>query len=79
MSYGNYLRSAAWHEAAAAAVARAGGCCQVCGADRWLVRLDVHHNTYERLGRERPADLVVLCRGCHRLFHRHGKLAARRG
>jgi hypothetical protein len=32
-------------------------------------RLDVHHLTYERLGRESPDDLLVLCRDCHELIH----------
>jgi hypothetical protein len=33
------------------------------------VRLDVHHNTYERYGDESTFDLVVLCDRCHELFH----------
>ena len=32
--------------------------------------LHVHHKTYARFGgRERPADLVVLCDACHRQRH----------
>lgn len=27
--------------------------------------LEVHHRTYERLGNERPEDLVALCWCCH--------------
>lgn len=34
---------------------------------------NVHHRTYERLGKERLGDLTVLCRKCHGLFH--GKAA----
>jgi hypothetical protein len=33
------------------------------------VRLDVHHNTYERYGDESIFDLVALCDRCHELFH----------
>jgi 5-methylcytosine-specific restriction endonuclease McrA len=73
-TYGRYLRSPAWRAKARAALERAGWKCQVCGADRWLTRLDVHHNSYECLGREAPEDLCVLCRHCHQLFHKHGKL-----
>lgn len=29
----------------------------------------MHHRTYERLGRERPADLTVLCESCHQRYH----------
>ena len=76
-TYAAYLRSDAWKAAAAAALDRAGHRCAVCNADRWFSRLDVHHRTYERLGAERPEDLVVLCRHCHSLFHQHGKLARR--
>jgi hypothetical protein len=32
-------------------------------------RLEVHHRTYERLGRERPEDLLVLCEKCHAVEH----------
>ena len=70
-----YLASPQWRARADAAIARAGGRCQVCNVDRWFSRLNVHHRTYERLGRERPEDLIVLCRHCHDLFHKHGKLA----
>lgn len=33
--------------------------------------LEVHHLTYFRLGREKLADLLVLCEKCHAT--RHGK------
>jgi 5-methylcytosine-specific restriction endonuclease McrA len=75
LPYGDYLHSPGWRARVEAAIDRAGGRCQVCNADRWLARLDVHHRTYERLGREEPGDLTVLCRDCHRLFHERGKLA----
>jgi hypothetical protein len=40
--------------------------CERCGAKRTL---EVHHRTYERLGRERDADLEVLCGDCHEVHH----------
>jgi 5-methylcytosine-specific restriction endonuclease McrA len=49
-------------------VARAGHKCQTCGTRD--ARLDVHHNSYENYGDERPQDLTVLCERCHGLFHR---------
>lgn len=61
-----YLRSDHWRETRLRALEAAGNRCQVCNSDR---RLDVHHRTYERLGREAPGDLTVLCRGCHELYH----------
>jgi 5-methylcytosine-specific restriction endonuclease McrA len=72
--YGLHLMSPAWRATARAALERAGYKCQVCGADRWFARLEVHHNSYANLGREPPEDLCVLCRHCHRLFHAFGKL-----
>lgn len=35
-----------------------------------MERLDIHHRTYTRLGHERPADFLVLCRRCHKRQHR---------
>lgn len=32
-------------------------------------RLEVHHLTYARLGRELPDDLIVLCPACHAAAH----------
>jgi 5-methylcytosine-specific restriction endonuclease McrA len=63
--YFEYLRSEPWKLKAEAAKARAGHRCQVCNS---ADRLDVHHRTYERLGRELDSDLTVLCRPCHQLF-----------
>lgn len=36
---------------------------------RHAYRLEVHHLTYERLGREADDDLIVLCPSCHREQH----------
>ena len=61
-----YLQSDHWRKVREAALNRAGHRCQVCNGTHIL---DVHHRTYERLGREEPGDLTVLCRRCHGLFH----------
>jgi hypothetical protein len=71
MPYNEYLQTPEWQEKRAEARARAGGRCQVCNS---LGPLDVHHRTYERRGAERESDLIVLCRNCHELFHRFGRL-----
>lgn len=42
-------------------------CCVCHAADR---PLDLHHKSYERLGRERLSDLALLCRRCHREVHK---------
>ncbi len=61
-NYHRYLRSRGWLKRRGEAVARAHGHCERCGSN---VRLEVHHRTYARVGRERPEDLEVLCRRCH--------------
>jgi 5-methylcytosine-specific restriction endonuclease McrA len=67
MSFAEYRVQPEWKTRRAATLARAGYRCQVCGEHD--VRLDVHHNTYERYGDEVTFDLVVLCDRCHELFH----------
>lgn len=53
-----------WEEVRNAALARDGGC-RLCGDTS---RLEVHHRSYERWGRELPSDLTTLCRDCHDLI-----------
>ena len=64
--YHEYLQTEHWQERRGKALKRAGDKCQVCANTE---RLEVHHNSYENLGGEPLTDLVVLCRGCHELFH----------
>jgi len=44
--------------------------CRICGAEWTLSCDDLHHRTYARLGCEAFADLIALCRPCHRELHR---------
>jgi HNH endonuclease len=62
-----YLRSAHWRVRRARSIALAGGRCERCGK---AGRLEVHHLTYARLGRERDRDLRALCHRCHRIAER---------
>ena len=41
-------------------------------------RLNVHHGTYVRRGRELDSDLFLLCESCHKAVHRrnHGNMAS---
>jgi 5-methylcytosine-specific restriction endonuclease McrA len=67
MPFAEYRMQPEWQALRTATLARAGYRCQACGEDE--ARLDMHHNTYERYGDESTVDLVVLCGGCHGLFH----------
>lgn len=72
MAYRDYLRTPEWRRTRAAALLRAGNRCAMDVTHDGA--LEVHHNSYERLGCELATDLVVLCRSCHALHHRqHGR------
>ncbi len=66
MAYQDYLATPEWQETRKLALATAEHHCQLCNAGG---ELNVHHRTYERIGEERPADLIVLCKDCHATFH----------
>jgi hypothetical protein len=62
-----YRRTPEWRRTRAAALERAG---HRCSLDRTHTdRLEVHHNTYDRVGAELASDLVVLCHSCHEVHH----------
>lgn len=48
--------------------------CSKCGTTDGPIQL--HHTTYDRLGREIDKDVEVLCRNCHRALHDEQKQAA---
>lgn len=64
--YRAYLLSPEWRTRRNRALKLAGFRCTKCGSKRGL---EVHHNTYERLGREWDQDLDVLCVECHEGHH----------
>jgi hypothetical protein len=65
-----HLKSAEWKRKAAEIRDRADGLCEECRAEPGEGdTLEVHHLTYERIFREDPDDLVVLCSPCHRKAH----------
>lgn len=67
VNYASYLSSHAWKIRAREMREKANFKCQLCACtDK---PLNVHHNNYERLGRERDDDLIVLCEPCHQKFH----------
>lgn len=42
--------------------------CQGCS---WRGPVDLHHRTYERMGKEELTDLIALCKRCHALVHKY--------
>lgn len=69
MGYESYLASQGWRALRERVIKRDRFACRACGS-RELERLHVHHNTYERRGRELSRDLVTLCYACHKALHR---------
>lgn len=65
--YKSYIQSPEWKARRDRVVAVYGGRCYCCSEQTQF--LDVHHRTYRRLGKERPDDLVPVCRRCHQLIH----------
>jgi 5-methylcytosine-specific restriction endonuclease McrA len=62
-----YREEPEWKVKRTQALIRAGYRCQMGASHDGP--LDVHHNTYQNYGNERPQDLVVLCRSCHEQIH----------
>ena len=73
MPYPEYLQTDHWQDLREEALERANHRCQVCNSNE--DRLETHHRCYDRRGDELPEDLIVLCRTCHELFHKNGRLA----
>lgn len=67
MPYSDYLKSRYWQAVRKNNIARANGTCADCGRTNQV--LQVHHLSYEYLGREDDRLLVVLCAGCHERRH----------
>lgn len=69
VDYVKYLQSPEWAVVRRLALEQAGHACRLCGAPEDESRLQVHHRTYERLGAELLADVIVLCGPCHLRHH----------
>lgn len=73
--YKAYLRSRAWREKRDTRKKIDENLC-VCGRGLFdhkrpmITKLVVHHNTYERVGKECLSDLISLCETCHDFYHR---------
>lgn len=65
--YQAYLQTPQWKQKRIDKFSQVGYECQLCPSK---TRLQVHHRTYKRLGRELLSDLTVLCEKCHKIFHK---------
>lgn len=71
MPYRKYLNTYHWKQLRDLKLSEVDNRCQICYNS---IQLNVHHRTYERLGHEKLSDLTVLCKECHEIFHKYGKL-----
>ena len=66
MNYKSYLKSDLWRDKKKNLVKTEIKMCWVCHRKN---NLNVHHLTYDRLGKEDNEDLIYLCSKHHRLLH----------
>ena len=72
--YRAFLHSKVWKEFRAGIIKKRGKRCEACGLSVSLRVLHLHHKTYVRFGgKEKPSDVVLLCKSCHRLVHKIDK------
>jgi 5-methylcytosine-specific restriction endonuclease McrA len=64
--YKKHLASNEWKGIRQRLFAERGKKCERCASTD---EIEVHHKTYERLGKEEPDDLLILCEACHEKEH----------
>jgi len=67
IEYSEYLQSKHWKELRKRFYKKNKKVCSVCGATK---KIQLHHLTYIRLGKERLSDLMSVCDSCHHLIHK---------
>jgi len=58
-----YYKSEEWRQQKIFALHRANNRCEWCGLSH---SLELHHLTYDNLYNEKPKDLIILCKDCHK-------------
>ena len=66
-TYRQYLRSKLWYNFKIKYLKSHRRRCSICFSK---YRLNLHHNTYIRLGKERETDVNLLCFVCHKKEHK---------
>jgi len=69
--YQAYLASPHWKNRRNTLLQKRGKVCELCGSTK---QIQIHHQTYCRLGKELDKDLIILCSNCHSKIHQTGKL-----
>jgi len=65
-----HLRSDRWFNFRQRTIEKRRFTCEACKTRfNSFAGLEVHHKTYDRLGRELDTDVAVLCVKCHQRVH----------
>lgn len=65
-NYTVYLATQHWANIRDQCLRRYNYKCAKCGSNRLV---QAHHKDYSHRGRERPEDVISLCRSCHEAEH----------
>jgi 5-methylcytosine-specific restriction endonuclease McrA len=68
--YKSYLKSDTWKDKRLEAIQHYGSLCFGCKADLPYKLIEVHHITYDRIGKEKISDLRIYCKSCHEAEHK---------
>jgi len=71
-SYNKYLKSKQWRDFRNKIINDRGFRCQRCKNEFETKLLQIHHITYDRIFNEKPEDVLLLCKGCHKNQHSRG-------
>ena len=66
VDYKKYILSKEWWKRRFLFYKKFGKKCAACRSEK---NLNVHHATYQNLGREKDEDLFALCKNCHKEYH----------
>ena len=73
IGYEEYLKSKHWFKTRVEIFRRDNHHCQMCNKALELRDANVHHKTYDNVGKEHPEDLILLCPDCHKKVHQISK------
>lgn len=63
--YREYLQTEYWRRLRGRMFVLAGGRCEECGLSKDDTVLHLHHQCYDRIGKEEESDLRLICEECH--------------
>lgn len=64
--YHAYIKSSEWFKKRKKYIEKVGKFCEVCKTKKGI---NLHHMTYERLGKEYDEDMLFVCKVCHHQIH----------